>query len=391
MAVATMASLLACLALGLGWYQLSASGPQLSEEFGFSASLWSDVWGITNFAVMVTTIPSGFLCDKVGTRNILLFSGVAVACSLGFRAMSTTPTQLIVSSVLFGLSLGSLWPTLAKAVAVAVSPAHLGVATGLLWTADGIGQALAFNLAATQVTWRSLSIGLATLVVILSVFAFMALPTTTCRSQAQERRSVPPLDRFRSVLFRRETIVMSATSFFGLGAPTGLYGFAPNYFAGIVSIGPELAPNLLSIAVWMFCVSSPLLTILSDRLQRRRPVYLWGALINMVAIAALPWLDTAATLGTALFISGIASGVLALVFVVPLELKGYDSESGGTLTGIALAFGLLGGSVISSVAGHVATVSAVGAFLGIAACFGIAGFLLYLLPETGDSLRSASS
>ena len=84
---------------------------------------------------------------------------------------------------------------------------------------------------------------------------------------------------------------------------------------------------------------------------------------------------------------GLAAGVVAILFVVPLELDGVGPASAGSALGLALTAGFGGGFVSPIVGSTLASATPLAGIGFWVACYAGSAFLFLLLPETGPRAR----
>lgn len=93
-------------------------------------------------AVILVTRPlTGGLGDRFGYRVVLVPCLALIACGLGWLALATTRTGMIVSALLFGAGFGTAYPTFIGYVMRDIGPERRGAAFGAILAAfdTGIG------------------------------------------------------------------------------------------------------------------------------------------------------------------------------------------------------------------------------------------------------------
>jgi hypothetical protein len=84
---------------------------------------------------------------------------------------------------------------------------------------------------------------------------------------------------------------------------------------------------------------------------------------------------------------GLAAGVVAILFVVPLELAGVGPAYAGSALGLALTAGFAGGFISPVVGSTLASTTPLAGIGFWAACYAGSALLFLLLPETGPRAR----
>jgi hypothetical protein len=96
---------------------------------------------------------------------------------------------------------------------------------------------------------------------------------------------------------------------------------------------------------------------------------------------------TGAPLVAVMIAWGLAAGVVAILFVVPLELAGVGPAYAGSALGLALTAGFAGGFVSPVIGSTLASATPLAGIGFWAACYAGSALLFLLLPETGPRAR----
>jgi MFS family permease len=103
----------------LGYTQEQAAGP---------ASLLLLIVGVL---ILVTAIPSGWIADRVGYKNVLMLSGITAAMGVVIILLANTLTPVFFGSVLIGISTGTFYTTNWALGTAIVPPAEAGRFLGI--------------------------------------------------------------------------------------------------------------------------------------------------------------------------------------------------------------------------------------------------------------------
>jgi len=82
--------------------------------------------------------------------------------------------------------------------------------------------------------------------------------------------------------------------------------------------------------------------------------------------------------------------VVAILFVVPLELSGVGPAYAGSALGLALTAGFVGGFVSPIIGSKLASATPLAGIGFWAACYAGSAMLFLLLPETGPRAQAAA-
>jgi nitrate/nitrite transporter NarK len=171
-----------------------------------------------------------------------------------------------------------------------------------------------------------------------------------------------------------------------MGGYLGAVGYLPTHLTTSQGLSPEAAGALMSLGPWSFVAGSLLLPTLSDRLGRRRLVYLPGMLAGGLALFAAT-LTTGAPLGLSIALLGFGTGVVGLLFVIPVESEGVGPQLAASAVGIITTAGFVGGFVSPLVGMPLVESNASTGFAFWTACFAASAFLILAIRETGRAAR----
>jgi MFS family permease len=135
--------------------------------------------------------------------------------------------------------------------------------------------------------------------------------------------------------------------------------------------GSGLAPRKVGLAIAGWLVTAAVANFVgpwvSDRIGRRRPLILGGALLAGVALAAVA-ASPPASAGWGLMVAAVGGGCFApLLFALPLELRGVWPARAGAAIGLLSLVGQLGGFVLPVLVGAVAQGAGFAAAMGLLA------------------------
>lgn len=309
------------------------------------------------------SIPAGVLPDRIGYRRPLLVAGAATALFAFLRPLAGGFPLLLVLTVAMLLP----QPFLINAVADLVNR-HFP--EGQVATATGIG---------TMAIFLGITIGVALTPVLVDavgvrgsqvVYAALALAALVAFALAAPRRvpermsgaEGPSVRTLRRALRSRTLWRLSAIIFCGFGFYIGM----TTWLEEIVKprgIGATQAGLVAGSITAAGIVGSVTLGALSDRLRRRRPFLVAGALI---AAPALWLLGHLASFGGLEVTAAVLGFFLIAALPVAIAMISEDATLGPTVAstavGVVLLFGNLGGAIVVAVMG--AMKSAQGSFSG---------------------------
>jgi len=273
---------------------------ELMRDFGIAATALGNFSAVYFYAYLVMQIPTGVLVDSWGARRLLLV-GIAGAAA-GTLLFATTSSYLVacIGRGMVGGSTAVAWVVTLK-LATHWFPGRLFTTlAGLGLFMGNLGALVAqvpLRLAVDAFGWRAVAVGSAGVIIVIAVLAFAfvrndpsevgyeSCAPASLRSQHQV--SMLELLRGFSRIFgyRNTWLIFCAQGGF-VGAVlsfTGLWG--PPYLRARFGVPPTTAAAICSVMIVCWAVASPVIGNLTDRLGRRKPIYLGGAVT-----AALGWL-----------------------------------------------------------------------------------------------------
>jgi MFS family permease len=157
-----------------------------AEAFGFLGSIYL-------YTYSVSQVPIGIVLDRIGIRNMVVYS--AALCTLGtaILAFSSSPTLAIISRGLTGIGSGAAFMCSLKLAADYLPAGRRGLLIGTLLASGAMGAIVAgkplvyiMNLFG----WRSTQTLLAAIGALIAIYAFYAIPCTKLKDKSSYNFSV---------------------------------------------------------------------------------------------------------------------------------------------------------------------------------------------------------
>jgi MFS family permease len=380
--------------------------PQLSEAFGLTAMGVASLAGLFYFAYSPFSLVAGVALDRFGPRKVVPIGAAAVG--IGALLFATGSSEIASAGRLLQGAGGVF--ALVGAVYIATSnfpasrAATLIGATQMFGMAGGsAGQFIVGPSIASGVSWKVFWIVMGVIGLAISVVLLMLLPRQEQGTQAKpgERDDwLRSAGRGLATVFRNPQSILCGMISGLLFIPTTIFGMTWGVRYLQDAQGFEYASAVLRSAAvpigWI--VGCPLLGAISDKLGRRKPVIVAGAVVLLVCLIWILYGPAAVLPPYALALTaGIASGAAMIPYTVIREAN--PPQLGGTATGVVnflnFTFSALLGPVfawiLASVGGkavqfeleHYQT-----AFDPLLYGVGVAAILTLLLKETGPAMRS---
>ncbi len=349
----------------IGFFQRVAPAvmtDRLMHEFAIGAVELGNLSAFYFYSYVAMQIPTGILADRWGPRRLL--SGGAVVAALGSVVFAVSPDLWWANTgrLLIGASVAVAFVSMLKLATHWFAPRQFALVSGMALLCGVIGGVIAgvpLRLAIESWGWRPVMGGSALLCAVLSLALWAGV-----RDDPQERgyRSHAPLSSPASsrgsilrdivaVLSYRNIWILLITPIGIAGAVltfAGLWGVP--YLRQVHGLATHHAAALTSLLLIAWAIGGPLLGALSERLGRRRPLYVattLAALIGWLLITFLP-LPIGLLIPVLLF-TGLVSGNLIIGFAFAKE--SVPARLMGTASGICNMGPLLGGMLLQPAVG----------------------------------------
>ena len=333
-----------------GFYQRVAPAVMtdyLMADFRIGAAALGNLSAFYFYSYVFMQIPTGVLADRWGPRK-LLTAGACIA-SLGAFLFAASPGLLLanVGRLLIGGSVGVAWVALLKLTAAWFPPRRFALTSGLALLCGLLGAVSAgvpLRILVGHFGWRPVmlfSAGGAALLVIALWFIVRDDPSERGYRSFASSVSAPGGESVSIIsglleVFRYKNTWLLTLAPGGIVGPvlafSGLWGVP--FFTTHYGLSPVRSAALTSALLVGWGVGGPLLGGLSDRLGRRKPLYMAGCVVSCLGwgmilfVQALPvWL-----LAMLVSIVGLASGAMIIGFAFAKE--SVPSSLAGTVSGV---------------------------------------------------------
>jgi MFS family permease len=337
---------LAAILYLIGFYQRVAPAvmtTELMNDFQINAAALGNLSAFYFYSYVAMQVPTGLLADSWGPRRLL--TAGAVVCGLGTLLFALSPSLLWANlgRLLIGGSVAVAFVGMLKLAGHWFAPRHYALATGMALFVGIIGAVLAgvpLQLLVTQFGWRAVMEVSALLAVVMGAVIWWVVRDDPTELGYASYAYVPagPAVGIRPNFFAglREIFRYRNTWLLCL-IPGGIAG-AILTFSGLWGVSflatqydlPATEAAAVSTTLMVaWAIGGPIFGALSDRIGRRKPIYVSGC-----AVVAVGWavIILGPTLPVPLFIvllaiTGFFSGVMVIGFAfiresVPPRLAG---------------------------------------------------------------------
>jgi MFS family permease len=334
-----------------GFYMRVAPAVMTSElmaDFAVGAAGLGNLSAFYYYTYVGMQLPTGVLADLWGPRKLL--AAGALAAGLGTLLFAWAPNLVwaILGRGLIGGSVAVAFVALLKVAAHWFPPRRFALVSGMALFSGILGAVSAgvpLRLLIDGFGWRPIMAASGVLMLAISVACLRFI-----RDDPSERgfRSYSPLlskdpgtkERFRP-LSGLGRVFSFRNSWLLFWAPGGMVGPMLS-FAGLWGVpflqarygmGTKSAAAVGSLMMICWAVGGPLMGALSDRLGRRKPLYLAGALVSALGWAVMIFWPGLPVEGFLVFaaLTGLATGGMIIGFAFSKE--SVPSRYSGTVAG----------------------------------------------------------
>jgi cyanate permease len=324
---------------------LFATAPMVSiimEEMSLSHAEFGMVYSASMFSLIIFRIPWGLFGDQKGYLLSLRIALPLIAASSLARTFSPNFIILLLSQIVLGLGLASVFPCLPMMVKEWSGGKSVGFATGIYISGFAAGNAAALGLTPfllAAMGWRSVLLLYSCLVMVLS-FLWWGWAKSSGKGNTATRHG-----SFRRVL--KDPLVWVLLVF--MSSAMGSYDTLATWMPKVLEMKkiPGVLASLLPLG---FFFAGPVVGWMSDRLKdRKKLVFILGLFsagsIAGINFAPLPYLPVC------IFLVGFSTmGVLTLTLALPAEIARFSSSL-GTVIGLVSSFGNMGPLIMPVVFG----------------------------------------
>ncbi len=316
--------------------------PFLKEDLGLTSAQVGSIMSAAAFGYMLSTIPAGWGCDKLGVRWMLVIG--EVSGGIFIMAMFLTPsyTVALILMALAGMGCGCLMPSTTKGVLDWFPLKERATVMGLKQTAVNIGgivTAATLPTVALALGWRFgfLFLGIIAMVIGAVAFILYREPPLPATSSSDEVAAIPMGQALRGLLRTRDIWMAYLYVTTLMVVEMAVIAHLILYLTEALRFSVIAAGGILAMTEAGGALGKPGGGFISDRLfggSRRNLLILWGGIACAICIlvaffgSVLSW-----GLYPALFVFGVtAIGFGGLHLTLVAELAG--KEIAGTAAGI---------------------------------------------------------
>ncbi len=350
----------------IGFYQRVAPAVitrELMGEFALGAAALGNLAAFYYYSYVAMQIPAGLLADRWGPRRVLTAGAAVAAAGTLLFALAPTYAAAGLGRLLIGGSVGVAFVSMLKLAGHWFAPTRFAMLSGLALACGVLGAVSAgvpLRFMVDAFGWHKVFGVAAALTGLLAVAIWLAVRDDPAErgyashAPAPPARHAPVLASVRRALATRNVWLVFLISGAVSGPALtfgGLWGvpFLSTHY-GITTSQASMITSLLLVC---WAVAGPFVGALSDRLRRRKPLYVLGAVLATVGwcLALLVPNLPLPLLVALLAFTGAASSAVMVGFAIAKESA--PAALAGTAGGIANMGNMLGGMIMQPAVGWI--------------------------------------
>jgi MFS family permease len=373
------------------------------RSFGIGAKDLGSLSAFYFYAYVLMQIPTGMLIDSLGPRKLLIFCSISTAAGTLLFAATSNFAVACAGRAIVGGSTAAAWLVILKLATHWFPSRRFAMLSGLGLLIGNLGALTAqvpLRLLVEHFNWRTVVTASAAVILLVAVLAWVFVRNDPAErgyrsyapAQLQQRRktSLGELGAgFRRIFgFRNTWLIFFAQG--GLAGPimtfTGLWG--PPFLKARFAIPSTTAAAVCSVMIVCWAGASPIFGALSDRIGRRKPLYVAGSL---TAAAGWATMFYATSLPLPVFIgvaalTSVASGAVILGFAYGKE--SVPVQYLGTVSGAINIGNMIGPTLLQPGIGRILEQHWTGAMANGARVYGLEAFQTAFLLSVGWTVLS---
>jgi sugar phosphate permease len=286
----------------IGFYQRVAPAvitTELIEAFALTAAGLGNLSAFYFYSYVAMQIPTGILVDRFGPRRLLTAGAIVAGLGTAVFALAQDAGMANLGRLLIGASVGVAFVAMLKLAGHWMPPRQYALTSGIALAVGVMGAVFAgapLRLLVNEFGWRPLMWMSAALTLLVAVATWLVVrddPSERGRLSYFEgthgaANDTRLLDGLKEALRKRNVVLL----FFIPGAASsmvltfaGLWGvpFLITHYA----LAPTSAATICSAMMVAWAIGTICYSAASDRIGRRKPLYIGGMVISLILWAAL--------------------------------------------------------------------------------------------------------
>ncbi|HEY77949.1 MAG TPA: MFS transporter [Dehalococcoidia bacterium] len=389
--VLMLSALLTALAVTMPEMCMPVLFKEISEELRLNLVQIGTVWGIVPLGSVVFLFVGGVLCDRFGVKRAMGVACLLAGAAGAMRGLSGGFTSLVAFSFLFGIVASIIPVGVMKACRIWFTSRQLGFATGVIVTGGGIGAAIGSMVSATVLSpllggWRNVMFLYGAISVALGIIWLLTIKETKDARTTEYKNAVPARQAILHVLPIKAVWLIGFNLCAYVGSMKAIMGYIPLYLREI-GWSAVSADGALTAFTLMTIIGAIPLTLLSDKLGRRKVVLFPAILIAIICSALLPIISGVFLWGVFVMLGVFHQVYIALTNTMVLEIEEVGVARAGMALGLALTLQRIGAFIASPIGNSLAVIDLGMPFVFWSILFVCGALILMFVKETGWKVR----
>jgi MFS family permease len=312
--------------------------PELSTAFGLSATGVASLAGLFYYGYSPFSLVAGVAMDRLGPRSVVPIGAAVVGIG---ALLFATGDNAAASAGRFMQGAGGVFALIGAAyIATQNFPASRAAtligATQMFGMAGGsAGQFLVGPMIAGGMLWGTFWVGMGGIGLALAALLFLLLPKQASAKRADDTDWLRGAGRALATVFRNPQSILCGMIAGLLFIPTTILDmtWGVRYLQDAQSFDYTEAVIRSATVPFGWIIGCPLLGLISDRLGRRKPVIVAGAVVLLACVAWILYGPADVLPPYVLgLVTGIASGAAMLPYTIIKEANAPNLA--GTATGV---------------------------------------------------------
>jgi CP family cyanate transporter-like MFS transporter len=357
----------------------------IRQQMAISHAQAALLYSLPVAVLALLAIPAGFLADTIGLKKSVGLGALIVTAGSALRAVSSEYSVVLTFTLLYGAGLALCFPNIPKLARsyssrqrshfiVSLFIAGILASGGLILT---IARPVMYPLTGT---FQGVFL-LSTVPIFVALILWWPLINDPPREVGGVEGKQIDIRTLKAIVTRKDLWLVSVFFWLHNFVLYTFVGWLPQYLMNI-GVGSDLSGLITSVAFWTGVPSVILLSWLSTKLGRRKPL-LWGSSIVLIAAMYAALLINARLSWVLVLFAGAANAIrFSTILSLPVEMV--HPGQAGMASGMVMSIGYIGALVGPLIGGIILdnTGSYEWIFLSLVIVSAVATALVFLLPET---------